>query len=164
MPKLTGAMVAECTTWLSIVSQLFGNRMSILLKPHGLTLGQFSILHHITRQKIGTGNRVSDIAAAVEVGQPAVTKALSKFRNMGLVAFGETLTDKRAKTVVALPAAGALLGTIYQDIGPELFRVFSVVDTEALEGFLSQLKVMGHWLDDNRLEPLHKPTSLNNFT
>lgn len=151
MDKLTGPLVAECSTWLSIVSKLFGTRMSILLEPHGLTPGQFSILHHITRQRLEGGSRVSEIAAAVEVEQPAVTKTLAKFQNMGLIEITTSATDKRAKQVKATPQAGMLLGKIYQDIGPDLHQVFNVLDLSEIERFAQQLKTLGQWLDANRL-------------
>ena len=151
MDKLTGPMVAECSTWLSIVSKLFGTRMGVLLEPHGLTQGQFSILHHIVRQGSDSGSRVSEIAAAVEVEQPAVTKTLAKFKNMGLVEMTTSPRDKRAKLVKATPQAGPLLGKIYEDIGPDLFQVFSALEVSEVERFTQQLKAVGQWLDTNRL-------------
>jgi len=151
LSKLSQPMVAECATWLSIVSQLFGTRMGALLEPHGLTVGQFGILHHIVRHPQEQACRVSDIAAAVEVGQPAVTKALAKFQTMGLVEVRASAKDKRAKFVSATPAAGELLGRIYQDIGPDLAQVFGAVDADAVESFLKQLKQLGAWLDANRV-------------
>ena len=151
MSKPSQPLVAECATWLSIVSQLFGNRMGTLLEPHGLTLGQFGILHHVVRQPPDRPCRVSDIAAAVEVGQPAVTKALAKFQTMGLVKIEASVKDKRSKFVAATPAAPQLLGRIYQDIGPDLAQTFGAVDAEAMAGFLEQLKKLGGWLDANRL-------------
>lgn len=154
MGNLTGPLVAECATWLSIISQLFGNRMESLLKPHGLTLGQFSILHHIARQRIQGGNRISDIAAAVEVKQPAVTKAISKFRAMGLVEVRDDSSDRRAKSVIAKPEAALLLDTIYKSIGPDLFRVFQSIDDEQIVMFAQQLQHLGKWLDRDRLERL----------
>lgn len=150
MTKLNGPLIAECATWLSIVSQLYSSRMNTLLEPHGLTLGQFSILHHIARQRIGGRNRVSDIAAAVEVEQPAVTKALAKFQNMGLVEILASPSDKRAKIVTAKPKAAEFLESIHKDIGPDLFRTFSALDADGIEDFVAQLKLLGQWLDQNR--------------
>lgn len=152
--ELSGPLIAQCSTWLTIVSKLFGSRMQILLEPHNVTAGQFSILHHITRtQGEGAGGiRISDIAAAVEVEQPAVTKTIAKFQVMGLVEIVPSPKDKRAKLVTATPAAGALIGKIYQDIGPDLMQVFSAVDTDQIEAFLASLKQLGQWLDQNRLD------------
>lgn len=151
MTNLTGQIIAENATWLSIVSQLFSGRMSALLKPHGLTLGQFSILHHITRTKLTGGNRVSDIAEAVEVGQPAVTKALHKFRDMGLVEFKDSPSDKRATYVIARPEASELLNIIHKDIGPDLFQTFASLGDEEAAQLAQLLKQLGTWLDKNRL-------------
>lgn len=151
MTPLTGSLVAECSTWLTIVAKLFGTRMQVLLEPHDLTQGQFSILHHIARQPPGQGARISDIAAAVEVEQPAVTKTIAKFQIMGLVEIVASPKDKRAKLVTATPAAGQLLGKIYQDIGPDLMKVFGAVNADEVEKFAVQLKQLGQWLDANRL-------------
>lgn len=151
MTSLTGPEVAECSTWLTIVAKLFGTRMQLLLEPHDLTQGQFSILHHITRQPPGQGVRISDIAAAVEVEQPAVTKTIAKFQIMGLVESIASPKDKRAKLVTATPAAGMLLGKIYQDIGPDLMKVFGAIDAGEVRMFTAQLKQLGQWLDANRL-------------
>jgi len=146
-----GPLIAECSTWLSIVSKLFHTRMNALLDPHGLTPAQFSILHHITRQRSGEGQRISEIAAAVEVEQPAVTKTLAKFQNKNLVEITSSTKDKRAKLVTPRPEAGALLGVIYQDIGPDLAQVFQSLDPSDLETFAKLLKQLAKWLDQNRL-------------
>lgn len=151
MTQLTGPLIAECATWLSIVGKLFGTRMSILLEPHGMTPGQFSILNHITRQKLDGGSRISEIAAAVEVEQPAVTKTIAKFEIMGLVEITPSPADKRAKSVTATPKATELLANIYKDIGPDCFQVFSALDDGEIAGFCDQLKQLGQWLDKNRL-------------
>lgn len=151
MSKLSGPIIAANATWLSIVSQLFTTRMNTLLKPHGLTLGQFSILHHIARQRLPGGNRVSDIAAAVEVRQPAVTKALQKFQAMGLVELDVSQTDKRATHVRPRPEAADLLETIHKDIGPDLFETFGSLGDEDAAQLAELLKRLGSWLDENRL-------------
>ena len=151
MSKLSGPIVAEYATWLSIVSQLFSVRMNTLLNPHNLTLGQFSILHHVARRQSSDGNRVSDIAAAVEVGQPAVTKALQKFQAMGLVDLEISQSDKRSTLVVVRPAAAELMDAVHRDIGPDLFRAFASLGDEEAAQFAELLKRLGKWLDKNRL-------------
>ena len=121
--------------------------MTILLEPHSLTLGQFGILHHIVRQRSRGGSRISDIAAAVEVGQPAVTKALAKFRNMELVDFADSPTDKRLKFVTARDETTALLERIHKDVGPDLFRTFSAIDVDEFERFAKTPETPGGRLD-----------------
>lgn len=150
MSNLTGPLIAECSTWLSIASKLFNTRMGVLLAPHDLTQSQFSILHHITR-KGPEGGRISQMAAAVEVEQPAVTKAVAKFQNMGLVEIDAHPTDKRSKIVRATPRADRLLETIYRDMGPDLYQVFGSLGDTDIAAFAQQLKTLGRWLDKNRL-------------
>ena len=94
---------------------------------------------------------MSEIVAAVEVEQPAVTKTLAKFQNMGLIEMEASTTDKRAKLLKAKSEAGQLLGKIYQDIGPELFQVFNALETSEIEQFIQQLKTLGQSLDANRI-------------
>ena len=125
--------------------------MGVLLAPHGLTPAQFSILHHVTRQRLGGDHSISSIAASVEVEQPAVTKTIAKFQNLGFVQIAVHPTDKRAKLVKATPEADKLLGVIYKDIGPDLFSVFNSLDGTDIENFAEQLKMLGKWLDKNRL-------------
>ena len=151
MPKLDLPLMGECATWLSIVSQLFANRMAQLLEPHEMTLGQFSILHHITRPKLAGGMRISDIANAVEVGQPAVTKAIAKFEAMGLVRLEAGIVDRRIKTVIPKPAANELLNHIRVAIGPNLYQTFSSIDDNNIQVFSESLKQLGQWLDENRI-------------
>jgi len=151
MTALTGPLIAECSTWLSIVGKLFNTRMGVLLAPHGLTPSQFSILHHVTRQRLPGGHSISQIAVAVEVEQPAVTKTIAKFQNMGLVEIEAHPSDKRSKLVHATGEADRLLGTIYQDMGPDLFNVFNSLNDTDIEAFARQLKTLGQWLDKNRL-------------
>lgn len=144
-------LIGECSTWLSIVSQLFSVRMGKMLKPYGMTLAQFSIFHHIAQQKLTGDMRISDIAAAVEVGQPAVTKAIAKFESKGLVELVGIASDRRVKKVIVKPEAIALLGEIREGIGPELFQVFCSIENSELEQFAKNLKQLGQWLDKNRL-------------
>lgn len=151
MTPLTGPLIADCSTWLSIVSKLFNTRMGILLAPHKLTPSQFSILHHVTLQRLEGGRSISQIAAAVEVEQPAVTKAIIKFQNMGLVKIDVYPADKRSKLVRATSEADRLLETIYQEMGPDLFNVFYSLNGSDIETFAAQLKTLGQWLDKNRL-------------
>lgn len=88
-----------------------------------------------------------------QLEQPAVTKALAKFQNMGLVELRPSTTDKRSKTVIATAKTGQLLGTIYQGIGPELHKTFSVIDPDNIEAFIKQLKQLGQWMEKNRQSP-----------
>ena len=147
----SGPKIGECATWLSIVSQLYTTRMNALLAPHDLTLAQFGILHHIVRPENSGGSRISDIAAAVEVGQPAVTKAIAKFRTLGLVVLDESPGDKRSRIVRPTPLANQRLTEIRKSIGPDLGQMFGAMDQADFAIFAKSLKRLGMWLDQNRL-------------
>ena len=151
MTQITGSMIGKTAIWLSIVSQLFGTRLGVLLQPYGLTVGQLSILSHIVRRCGAGQDRVSDIAAAVEVNQPAVTKALYKFQTMGLVDFVDNQQDRRSKTVVPRPEASVLLEQIYQGLAPDFTEAFRCIGDENIEPFAETLQKLGKWLDDHRL-------------
>lgn len=143
--------IGESATWLSIVSQLFATRTGKLLGPSGLTLGQFSILHHIAQPHIAGKTRISDIAMAVEVGQPAVTKAMVKFANMGLVQLKPDAHDLRVKHVFVTAKGKELLNKIRHDMGPDFAKVFGRYTPQQLDGFNAILSDLGKWLDENRL-------------
>lgn len=137
-PKILG----ECATWLSIVSQLYGTHMTKLLEPHGLTPSQFNILHHLARPGMEQGTRISDIAASVEVNQPAVTKTIAKFENMHLVRLDDDLKDKRAKIVTPTANVHMTLGKIHASLGSEMAKMFGKFDAtqvQQLSGLLKQL-------------------------
>jgi len=151
MPPIDPRLVGETTTWLSIVSQLFSNHMTKLLEPYNMTLGQFSILHHISNPELKSGTRVSDIAKAIEMQQPAVTKTIAKFEVMGLVELQDDPKDRRAKTVAPQPKAMQMVQEIRMSMGPELMKMYSALGTDRLAEFATDLKTLGRWLDKNRL-------------
>ena len=124
MKKLTPELMGECATWLAIVTQLYTARMNSLLAASGMTLAQFSILHHLANPRLAGGSRISDIASAVEVGQPAVTKTIAKFQIRGLVELADDPQDKRARLVRPLPKAGQVVSEIRFAMGPDLFSAF----------------------------------------
>jgi DNA-binding MarR family transcriptional regulator len=151
MKNPTPELMGECATWLAIVSQLYTTRMNKLLAEHGMTLPQFSILHHVANPRMRGGTRISDIANAVEVGQPAVTKTIAKFQSMGLVDLIEDTRDKRARHIQPLPKAMETVSQIRRAMGPDLFSAFAAIDENSFEAFATGLKQLGQWLDKNRL-------------
>lgn len=143
--------IGQSATWLSVVNQLFATRTSKLLEPSGLTLGQFSSLHHIAQPHLAGKTRISDIAKAVEVGQPAVTKAVAKFEKLGLIRLQSDENDLRVKHVLVTTKGRDLLEEIRRSMGPDFARVFGRYTPEQLEGFNAMLADLCKWLDQNRL-------------
>lgn len=145
-------LLKTSTRNLSILCQLFASRMSALLEPHGLTPAQFGILNHIARPDLReSGTRVSDIAAAVEVGQPAVTKTIAKFEEMALVRLAPSPTDQRAKIIHLTDAGGSFLIGVQKALGPGLAGLFADIPEQELIAFNQTAGKLLRWLDANRL-------------
>ena len=146
-PRLMG----ESAKWLSVATQLFSTRMNKMLAPHQMTLSQFSILNHIAGLPEGQSQRISDIADAVEVNQPAVTKVVNKFENLGLVELQADVTDQRARRVRILPKGLLEIRKIQECLAPDLERMFAAYSSEELANLTSAMKRLAQWLDGNRL-------------
>lgn len=128
---------------LSITTQLYQSRMSQLLAPHDLTVAQFGVLNHLSRQG-EEGQSVGEIAAAVEVNQPAVTKMVQKFDRLGWLA----RTGRRLR----LSAAGqAALGAVQRDLGPDFGRAFAGWSDEEQGTLTALLERLARHYDANRL-------------
>ena len=144
------AAVGDCATWLAIVSQLYTNRMNRMLENHDLTLAQFSILHHVAQPHFASGTRISDIASAVEVGQPAVTKGVAKFEAAKLVKVLSMQDDKRSKRVCATAKGRAVVQDIRLAMRPNLQQLFNEFTLVELEGLSSLIRKLGSTLDIQR--------------
>jgi len=125
---------------LGIVTQLYAGLIERLLTPHGVTWPQFTVLVHLARRS--TPARVSDIAQAVELTQPAVSKIVQKFVLLGLVETGRDLGDQRNRPVHLTPEGRARVGTIQQGFGPAfgaLTQTFAPDDLARLTADLARL-------------------------
>lgn len=154
MPKdsQSRSELKEGALWLSIVSQLFTSRMNALLAPHEVTFTQFSVLNHLLRMAGTDGQRISDLANAVEAQQPAVTKIVAKFENQGWLEVVENEEDRRSRKVrITDDGCSALIG-IQADIGKDLRDLFNSLEKDELTGFVSSLKKIGRHLDQSRKE------------
>lgn len=152
MPKTTKSKsdLREGALWLSIVSQLFTSRMNSLLAPHEMTFTQFSILNHLLRVADSKGQRVSDIANAVEAQQPAVTKFVAKFQKLGWLESVENEGDRRSKKIRITDLGRSAVYEIQADIGKDLSEVFGSLDKSELAAFVISAKKLGTSLDRSR--------------
>ena len=141
----------NCATWLGIVSQLYSTRMGQVLMRHEMTLGQFGILNNLARRAEAAPQRISDIAEAVEVNQPAVTKTIASFETLGFVDLTSDRKDRRAKLVKINADGIAHLSKIHQSIAPEMAGMFSGFLSYEVDQLTDGLKKLAIWLDENRL-------------
>ncbi len=140
---------------LSVMGQLFTTRMDQRLQALDLTVAQYGILNHIARVQAdglaGAGLRISDIAAAVEVQQPAVTKAVTKFENMGLVSTAVDRDDKRTRLVLLTDKGFGLLAGSRQLFREEVMAFRQLFSPEEVGRLNAGLARLTGWLDTNRL-------------
>lgn len=144
------AAVGDCATWFAIVSQLYASRMNRMLESQDMTLAQFSILHHVAQPHFASGTRISDIASAVQVGQPAVTKVIAKFEAAKLVKVLSTLDDKRTKHVCATAKGKAVVQDIRLAMRPNLQELFGEFTLAELENLAILVRKLGMTLDIQR--------------
>ncbi|MGH1368841.1 MAG: MarR family winged helix-turn-helix transcriptional regulator [Maritimibacter sp.] len=133
---------------LSMTTQLYNSRMGILLGKHDLTPAQFGVLNHIARRG-AQGQSTAEIARAVEVNQPAVTKMLQKFERLGWITWQG---QGRGRRVALSQNGGAALGQIIATLGPDHgAQLAGWTEAEILE--LTQgLERMAGWYDAHRLD------------
>ncbi len=137
---------------LGIVSQLYAGLIERLLAPHGLTWPQFTVLVHLARRSGAA--RISDIAAATGLTQPAVTKMVQKFAALGWVETGRDSTDQRNRPLALTARGRATVATIQQGFGPAFAALtagFAPTDLARLTADLARLAAA--------LDALRRPSS-----
>jgi DNA-binding MarR family transcriptional regulator len=148
----TRDQIMELVTRFGIASQLYTGAIERRLAPHGLTFAQLSVLSHMAR--VGKGGaealRVTQIAQAVEVNQPAVTKMLTKFEGAGWVAFQSSANDRRARAASITPAGLAHLAQVRQSLFPELGQFLATWAPEERERLIQDLQRLGSFLESQR--------------
>lgn len=118
---------------LGVVSTLYRGLIERLLAPHDVTWAQFTLLLHLARR--GGPSRISEIAVAIELTQPAVTKVVQKFVNQKLVQIQRDDTDARNKPVRITAEGMAHVTAIQRSFGPvfdELLEGWHEADLERL--------------------------------
>lgn len=131
---------------LSVATQLYQSRMTSLLARHDLTPAQFGVLNHLAR--LQSGQSTAELARAVEVNQPAVTKILQKFERLGWV-----ITDGsgRGRRFRMSPSGGAALAGMTQALGPDFAAAFADWTDDDMTALSEALERMARWYDANRL-------------
>lgn len=149
MPSPDMPQTATNLQLLGMITQLYTSRMEILLAPEGLTLAQFSVLVHLSRQS--RAQRISDITRAMGANQPAITKTISKFEGMGFVKTGSDSLDKRSRLVSLTEKGHATLGGIRAKLGTEPKAVFDGWKEKDIARLQKYLGRLAQWYDANRL-------------
>ncbi|MEM8861102.1 MAG: MarR family transcriptional regulator [Chloroflexota bacterium] len=140
----------KASTLLGIVTQLFSTRMNQQLGAHDLNTTQFALLNHLMRNKL-RNEGISDLASALEVNQPAVTKIVQKLTKLELLQVTKDPNDSRKKYVSITPAGEQKVQTAMMALGPDVVSWFEGWQPEELDRFIGDLGKLAGWLDSNRL-------------
>ncbi|UYV35952.1 MarR family winged helix-turn-helix transcriptional regulator [Rhodobacteraceae bacterium D3-12] len=135
---------------MGITSQLYIGLMSRIIEPHGLTYAQFTVLLHLARRKHPT--RVSDMARAVELNQPAVTKVVQKFIANGWAETTPDASDQRSRQIAITDAGRTHIAEVQQSFGPMFARLLDGWSEDHLDRFIADLQTL-----TNTLETLKNP-------
>jgi DNA-binding MarR family transcriptional regulator len=134
---------------IGIINQLATTRINRILKLQDLPMAQFVLLQHFSHQP----NRewtVTQLANALEVNQPAMTKTTQRLLKKGFLEMKVIATDKRIKQFSITDAGSSVLNSAWGKLGPEIGQLFSAwdpSDLSILQELLERLKVQ---LDEAR--------------
>lgn len=134
---------------MAISSQLFTTRVGQVVGSTGLNYTQFSMLNHL---EVHSNASISDLAAAMEINQPGVSKVVQRLSETKLVTVHPDPDDSRRKRVSLSPAGTEALSKARDALGIDgeaWFAHWSVPDLTSFRDGLAQLTT---WLDDNRIE------------
>ena len=150
--KPTTADIQEFELQFSATINLATTRMQKLLDQFGFTQTQLNLLTHISRWPAETpAPKVGELATAVEITQPAATKMIAKFENLGLIEFVSETSDKRVKQVRITQKGRDHSHKMQMALYPDMTDWFADWDRDHLLAFTALLKRLGVWLDQNRL-------------
>ena len=122
---------------LGILGTLYAGLIGRLLAPHGLTAPQFALLVHLARR--GGPSRISEMARAVELTQPAVTKAVRKFADLGWVSVARDARDGRNRPVSLTPAGLTRVSEVQRAFGPAFDTLLDGWTEAELERLIADL-------------------------
>ncbi|WP_212829818.1 MarR family winged helix-turn-helix transcriptional regulator [Catellatospora sp. TT07R-123] len=126
---------------LAIVQQLATTRLNRALKPLGLTMTHTSLLFHLL--SCPDGASIGEIADAMEVNQPAVSKTVGGLAERGILTVETAPGDARRRTVRLTGQGHALLGQAMAAMHPDATHVFAPLDDAdlaSLTGLLARLR------------------------
>ena len=125
---------------LLIVTQLASTRLSRALRSTPLSLTHVSLLSLLRR--IPDGASVSEIAAAMEVNQPAVSKSLRSLEQLGALSLERDPTDARRRVLRMTPVGHELLDRAQQAMHPEATAIFRDQSSAQLLRLVKELEAL----------------------
>ncbi|MBK1878292.1 MarR family winged helix-turn-helix transcriptional regulator [Pelagicoccus mobilis] len=120
---------------LSIAYQHLSAKLNQDLRPLGLNMTQLSILTRFSRFE-GLRETISSLAAAMQMNQPATTKAVQALVSNGWLARTPDEKDARITHITITPAGLQQLGAAHQACGPTVDAAYANHSVEELQTFL----------------------------
>jgi len=148
--KLQMDIALKLAKELGLMTQIYNNRLAQLLRSHDVTYPQYVILNHILLCG-SAGASISQIANAVEVLQPAVTKTVKKFTAVGYIQSRGVESDRRSKHVFITPNGAGFIGRLQAELMPDVLNCFQDWEEDRLHSFASNLTEFRVFLETNRV-------------
>jgi DNA-binding MarR family transcriptional regulator len=146
-PQTRAELQGRAMRELSIAHQLAETRLNRALRPIGLTMTHTAVLLHLANAGPCS---VGDIAAAMEVNQPAVSKTLKTLAERGAVTMAAAADDARRREVALTPLGGGLIGQAMQAMHPDATVAFAGLDDARLLHLVELLAEVRATLDTAR--------------
>ena len=128
--------------WLGSTQQRLVTRINRALKGAELPYAQVVVLTHLASLP-GRAWTVTDLASALETGQPGVSKILRRLTTKGFVMIDSDPEDRRLKRHRLTAAGKTAHGEAFRRIAPEAENIFAgwqEDDIHALHALLYKLK------------------------
>lgn len=130
--------VAQLMMRFGIAAQHYNSLLEKRLAPHGLTPLQLSVLSHLTRHP--QPQPITEIASAVDAGQPAISKMVAKFATAGWVTQTADQNDKRIKHIKITPTGSQHLLQTQKNLMPDITAALQNWDDTEMAQFTADLK------------------------
>lgn len=139
----------EAATLVGIVAQLFQTRTGRLLADVEMTYSQVTMLSHLTRQPDQTQS-VGELAEAVEINQPGVTKAVKRLATNGWVTIAADPGDSRRRLVTLTDAGASALEVAFEQLAPDINSWFEDWEPDEVATFATMIRRLAWRLDATR--------------
>lgn len=116
--------------------------------PDGVTVAHFSVLNHLIR--VNDGQTPLKLASAFQVPKTTMTHTLAGLESRGLVTLKANPADGRSKLVWLTETGRAFRDEAIAAIGPDVARLASKIDADAIRAVLPILANIRETLDRER--------------
>ena len=141
--------MARVITLIGIIDQLFTTRASAILKKTGLPYARFSLLHHFGFNP-ERGWTIGELAMAMEMNQPGITKLVQKLETQGYLIARADPQDLRIKRLFITKSGLSARATALRALAPDVVAAFEGWPSKKIADLRAPLETLKTWLDDHR--------------